>query len=534
MSIRIITNARFYSMGSPGDFVGALAIQGGKILAAGTADHIQAEFGAKAEIDDLQGQVVLPGLTDAHIHLLNYAHSLTLVNCETATLAECLRAVTERVSQTPPGSWVRGHGWNQNEWPDSDAGLNGFPNAQVLDAISSEHPIYLTAKSLHAGWANSAALKFAGIRPETVDPPNGELQRDAAGNPTGILFEGAMGLVAAALARPTHDDNVDAVSNAQQELWKMGLTGVHDFDRRACFAAVQDLNRSGRLALRITKSLPVESLTSILDLGLRTGFGNDMLRIGNIKAFADGALGPHTAAMIQPYEDEPDNRGILLMDREAIFEHGRMAADGGLAMVVHAIGDQANHEVLEAYDQLRAYEASAGLPALRHRIEHVQLLHPSDMNRLAALDLIASMQPIHATSDMKAADQFWGKRAANGYAWRSMLEYETRLSFGSDAPVDSPNPFWGIHAAVTRRRQDGSPGPEGWYPGQRLTRYEAIQAYTTAAAYAATMEHRLGQLKSGHLADLIVLSVDPFECSPDELAQIAPTAVMSDGNWVIR
>jgi predicted amidohydrolase YtcJ len=236
--------------------------------------------------------------------------------------------------------------------------------------------------------------------------------------------------------------------------------------------------------------------------------------------------------MFQPYLGEPENKGILNMDGEGLFEFGRHAADVGLGMTVHAIGDRANHEVLDAYEQLRAYEKEKGLPALRHRIEHVQVLHPDDAPRLAKLNVIASMQPIHATSDMWMADKYWGERASLAYAWRTQLEAGARLAFGSDAPVESPNPFWGIHAAVTRQRADGSPGPEGWHPEQRLTVQEAIEGFTLGAAYAAYAEKRLGKLAEGYLADLIVLEKDPFTCNPVELKDLQSSATMVGGEWV--
>jgi predicted amidohydrolase YtcJ len=236
--------------------------------------------------------------------------------------------------------------------------------------------------------------------------------------------------------------------------------------------------------------------------------------------------------MFQPYLNEPGNRGVLNMDAEELFEHGRRAADAGLSMTVHAIGDRANHEVLDAYEHLRAYEMENGLPHLRHRIEHVQILHPDDVSRLAGLGVIASMQPIHAPSDMPVADRYWGERSALAYAWRSQLQHGAHLAFGSDAPVESPDPFLGLHAAVTRRRADGSPGPQGWYPEQKLTMAEALEAYTRGAAYAANAEERLGQLTPGYHADLIVLERDPFTCDPDELPGMQPDATMLGGEWV--
>jgi hypothetical protein len=248
-----------------------------------------------------------------------------------------------------------------------------------------------------------------------------------------------------------------------------------------------------------------------------------------VKAFADGALGPRTAAMLQPYMGEPDNQGMLLLDAEELYERGRLAVENGLSLAVHAIGDRANHEVLDAYAQLKKLGAGKNL---RHRIEHVQLIHPGDARRLAELGIIASMQPIHAPSDMLMADRYWGERAAFSYAWRTQLEQGAVLAFGSDAPVESPNPFWGLHAAVTRRRRDGTPGPDGWYPTQRLTVSEALQGFTSGAAYAAGLEDRLGKLAPGFLADLILLDTDPFNCQPDRLPDIQVLATMIGGEWV--
>jgi predicted amidohydrolase YtcJ len=282
----------------------------------------------------------------------------------------------------------------------------------------------------------------------------------------------------------------------------------------------------------VLKNIPVELLNEAHALGLRGGFGDDMLRIGNVKVFMDGALGPHTAAMFQPYAGEENNRGILNMDGEELFEHGRKAAQVGLGMTVHAIGDRANHEVLNAYEHLRNYENENHLPHLRHRIEHVQVLHPDDAPRLGRLNVVASMQPIHATSDMLMADQFWGERARLAYAMKTQLDFGAPLALGSDAPVEVPNPFLGIHAAVTRRRADGSPSAEGWYPEQKLSMAEAWSGYTLGAAYAAYMEDRLGRLAPNHLADLIVLEKDPFTCNPNELLTLQSSATMVAGEWV--
>jgi hypothetical protein len=247
----------------------------------------------------------------------------------------------------------------------------------------------------------------------------------------------------------------------------------------------------------------------------------------------DGALGPQTAAMLSPYEGSADNRGILMMDAEELFEHARLAAESGLSVAVHAIGDRANHEVLDAFQQLRMYERERlNSPGLRHRIEHVQAIHPVDAGRLAAMQIIASMQPIHATSDMLMADKYWGKRVELSYAWREQLQQGARLAFGSDAPVESPNPFLGLHAAVTRCRPDGSPGLAGWVPDQRLTLLEALHGFTSGAAYAAGMEDRLGKLSRDFLADLILLNENPFVIDPHDLQYLQPIRTMVGGEWV--
>jgi len=377
-------------------------------------------------------------------------------------------------------------------------------------------------------------MKMVNITASTPDPHNGQIQRDGRGNATGVLLETAMELVGNIIPQPTIEEIANAIEKAQSILWKMGLTGVHDFDRRESFMALQQLHAQHRLKLRVLKNIPVELLDQAFELGLRAGFGDDMLRIGNVKVFMDGALGPHTAAMFQPYIGlgEENNRGILNMDGEELLEHGRKAAQVGLGMTVHAIGDRANHEVLNAYEQLRAYEKENHLPALRHRIEHVQVIHPDDAARLGKMDIIASMQPIHATSDMLMADQFWGERSRLAYAMKTQLDFGARLALGSDAPVESPNPFWGLHAAVTRRRADGSPSPDGWYPEQKLSMADAFAGYSLGPAYAANMEGRLGRLAPDHLADLIALEKDIFTCNANDLLTLESSATMVGGEWV--
>ncbi len=524
----VIYNADLHTFEPRQPSASAIAIDFGRVIAVGTDDEILSSFVTTNKLN-ADGHTIIPGLTDAHIHLEDFALSLWKVDCETPSREECLQRFAARVITASPGEWVLGHGWNQNNWAE------GYGTAELLDDIVPNNPVYLTHKSLHCAWANTAALHLAGITRDTPDPEGGRIGRHSNGEPDGILFESAMGILDQVIPAPSSEQVVNAFQAAIPLLWRMGLTGIHDFDGSRCFSALEVLQQSKQLRLRVLKHLHLDDLPHAIEIGLRSGFGDDLLRIGALKLFSDGALGPHTAAMLAPYKDDPANSGSLLLDAEAVFEHGRVAVENGINLAVHAIGDRANREVLAGYAKLREYERT--LPAvaakpMRHRIEHVQVIDPADLPEFSKLNLIASMQPIHATSDMLMADRFWGKRSGYAYAWRSLLSSHTTLAFGSDAPVESPNPFWGIYAAVTRRRADGSPSLEGWYPEQRLSVEEALQAYTTGPAFAAGMEDRLGIFKPGYLADLLILDENPFTCTPEELLNIHPLATMVGGEWV--
>ena len=504
-----------------------LLVQDGHVRAFGSAEDVATTVASDAQSVDLGGKTVIPGLVDAHIHLAKYARWLSMVDCEQPTAAACLDLVRLRAADSPKDSWIIGHGWNQNAW-------GAFGKLSELDAAVPNNPAYLTAKSLHAAWVNSSALHISGIDDSTADPEDGAIQRDESGKATGILLEGAMRMVAGHVPSPTNEQLADEITFAQSKLARLGLTGAHDFDGSACLHALQIVRERGDLQLRVLKNIPVAQLASARDLGLRSGFGDAWIRIGSIKVFADGALGPRTAAMLQPYESEPENLGMLLLDGEALVEIFEEAALSGFGMTVHAIGDRANHEVLNAYSLLREFEKSHDLPQRRHRIEHLQVLHPDDLTRPFELDIIASMQPIHATSDMEMADRYWGDRTAQAYAWRTQLELGSRLAFGSDAPVEIPDPIQGLAAAVTRRKADGSPGADGWVPEQRINIGDALAAYTTGAAFAAGTESWQGRLDLGYAADLVVLDQDPFQVELNQLSELKVLGTMVGGEWSYR
>ncbi len=521
----LLTNGRIHTMNPEQVIASAVVVRDGRILAVG-GDELLDWRGDGVEWIDLAGRGVTPGLVDAHVHFHGFALHLQNVDLDGLPTREAIldriRSFATRPSETT--GWLRGRGWRVAAWPN-----HAFPTAAELDSVVPNRPALLSDKSGHAAWVNTPALRLAGITAATADPPGGQIQRDPDGEPTGVFFEDAIDLVASHIPRPTTDELVAAMRAAQAYCWSVGLTGLHDFDGRDCFAALQSLREAEELGLRVVKNVPVYRLQHALGVGLRSGFGDDWLRIGGVKIFADGALGSKTAAMIAPYEGEPDNVGIVVTDKEEMLERAREAAAGGLSLTVHAIGDRANHDVLDVYEQLRRDEDGRPGPRLRHRIEHVQVLHPGDLNRLAELNVIASMQPIHATSDMDMADRYWGERARHSYAWRTMWDSGALVVFGSDAPVERIDPLPGLHAAVTRRRADGRPGPDGWYPEQRLALWQAVYAFTGAAARTSGQEKTQGMIAPGKLADLTIFDRDPFAVPAEELLETRIAATMVDG-----
>ena len=503
----------------------ALAVEDSYIIAVGSDAEIINLAKPGCEKIDLQGKTIWPGLIDSHLHFEMFSQSLSQVKCETETIDQCLNLVKQKAQSTPDGEWIIGQGWNQNTW-----GLYG--TAAQLDSVTHGHPAFLADKSIHAAWVNTHALSLAGITRQTPDPVGGEIQHDQNGEPTGILFENAVSLVESFIPAATQSQILAWMSEGQKELHRLGLTGIHDFDRASCFAALQTLQQKGELSLRVTKSIPVEKLDEAIALRLKTGFGNEQLQIGSIKVFADGALGPQTAAMLTPYENTKSNTGTLLLTADEIFEIGMKATSHGLSLAIHAIGDKATNQVLNGLAMVRQYEITNELKQQMHRIEHLQLLHPDDLQKVRDLNIVASMQPIHIISDMFTADRHWGKRSRLAYAFSSLLKHDTNLIFGSDAPVESPNPFLGIRAAVTRRRINGDPHPSGWYPEEKISVQQAKRAYSEVPSRICGRSHQYGQLKPGLLADLIILAKNPEEIDPDELANLTPENVMVNGVWV--
>lgn len=519
----ILLNGRIYTFDRRATRASAVAVRDGTIVYLGDDATARDLLAPGGEIVDLKGCCAIPGLADAHMHLRGFGALLRTVDAETPTLGEALERVACAAKRIPVGQWIRGRGWNHNEWG------GDFPTAAQLDAVTPEHPVYLGAKSGHALWVNRLALRLAGVTATTADPPGGQIVRDAHGQPTGVLLEGARALVARCLPDSSLKDIVEGSRQALREAARKGLTGLHDMDGPLSFQAVQVLAERGELPLRIVKSLPRGNLDETLAVGLRGGFGNDLLRIAQIKMFADGALGPRTAWMLEGFASAPDSTGIATTPIETLRQDIITANAAGFGCAVHAIGDRACREILDIYELARAQH-----PGCRNRIEHLQILDPQDWPRPAALGVVASMQPIHATSDMHISDRHLGERAAHAYIFRNLLDSGAVLAFGSDCPVEPIDPLLGIHAAVTRRRMDGSPGPDGWHPEQRLTVEETIRAFTWGAAYAAGMEDRLGSLAPGKLADMTLLEQDVFRIDPMEIPAAGILGTIVNGRFAWR
>ena len=524
----LLKNGYFYQGSGSQTLLQSALVEDGVISALAFPEEFSSGLRRSCRQIDLQGQTVWPGLVDSHLHLAFLAEQLAAVDCETGSLAECLARVEAKSRGLSQGEWVIGYGWNQNAWEPANYGT-----AAELEQVSVGHPAVLYAKSLHASWANETALRAAGIDISSADPAGGRILRDSQGKPTGILLENAVQLVDAVVPPLAGKRLESMLKHAQALLLSYGLTSVHDFDRWDCFQALLALDAAGELLLRVRKNLHAERLADIAAEGLRSGSGTEHLFLGSLKYFADGALGPQTAAMLSPYENS-DSAGILLMDADEVYAQGLNAAAVGFPLAIHAIGDLAVRAVLDGYQRLRAWERENGRPPLPHRIEHVQLITPEDQPRLKALDVIASMQPIHAPSDMFTADQHWGSRSVNAYAFSALLKQGTQLIFGSDAPVESANPFLGLHAAVTRRRVSGEPGAQGWYPEQRISLAQALDAYTGNPARSCGLGQSFGRIASGYRADLIVLPRDPFRMNPQDLWQLAPEMTLVDGRVVFQ
>jgi len=539
MTELFLVNGRFHTQDPTYPHATAVAIRAGRLWAVGGDEEIRVLAGSNAQVINLEGRLVLPGLTDAHFHYYDWTLGLRRLPLAAAiSLSDVRERLAQRVGEPPPGRWILGQGWNETRWPDPR-----MPTRADLDDVASDHPVILWRNDLHLAVTNSRALQEAGITGDTPDPPEGLIDRDESGQPTGVLRELAINLVRDVIPPPTEEETVEAMREGFPLLYRLGLTGIHDYrimggaDGPPAFRAYQRLQADGELALRLWMHIPGERLSEAIALGLRTGLGDDCLRVGHIKLFSDGGQGARTAWMLEPYEDT-GCCGMPLTPMEEIAEAVLRADRAGLAVAIHAIGDRANRELLTVFEQVLNGERVAAMesrptapPTAPHRIEHVQMIRPDDVARLARLGIMASVQPIHATDDIPMIEKSVGPRGRFAYPFRDMLDAGIVLALGTDCPVANPNPLWSIHAAVTRQRRDGTP-PGGWYPRQRLTVAEAVWGFTMGAALVSGREAALGSITPGKLADLIVLDRDIFTIKPMEIAQAQVAMTVFDGRVV--
>src|SRR5438034_7494731 len=513
----------------------ALLVRDGRVAAVGRASDVAHDAGSPERVD-LRGGLMTPGWFDAHVHFMWWGFQMAEIDLRsTKTLDEALEVIGRRARELAPGAWLTGGRFDKNNW-------GRWPTAAELDRVTGDRPAVMRSRDGHSRWLNTAALRAAKIGKDTPAPEGGAIFRDAAGVPTGVLQERANELADRAVPAATEADCDAATMRAQDEALKRGVTGVESLEQASSYAAAQRAHDRGDLKLRAVMGIPHRSLAlslpttgtppqirdtapfdfeAALATGMRTGQGDEWLQLGHVKYFTDGALGSQTAALEEPYEGTED-RGILTFDPIELRTDVARAAAAGLAAAIHAIGDRAVRVALDAIAPTRVT-----LPKLRQRLEHVQLVREEDLGRFGALGVIASMQPIHCTSDRDLADRYWGsRRTPRAYPWRTLLERGAVLAFGSDAPVEPIDPLVGIHAALTRRRPSDK---DAWFPNQRLTLDEALHGYTAAAAYATGREREWGTLEPGMRCDATVVDRDLATLREDELLEARVRATITDG-----
>ncbi|MDX6512728.1 MAG: hypothetical protein QOE36_2232 [Gaiellaceae bacterium] len=486
----------------------ALAIAG-EWIAGGVGVHETAL--ATPDRVDLRGRCVLPGFNDAHVHFPTWAVARREVRLEgSASLDEALARVAQAAADVPEGRWLRGFGWRSGEWEPSVE-----PTKEALDAVTGDTPAALMAKDYHSLWLNSAALAHAN---GDLQVAGGVVEVDDRGEPTGVLREECAWHFRDLHAAPTDQESIDAMREGLKVAAANGVTGVHDKDGwRGALGFWQQLADEGALSLRVWQSVPHEQVAELAALRIHSSFGNPMLKVGYLKAFMDGTLGSLTARLL-------DGTGVEITSREELEEIVRRGADAGFPVAVHAIGDRANREALDAFEATREAWQPLGL---RPRIEHAQLLSPEDVPRFAELGVAASVQFSHAPSDRDLADRFWADKGDGAYAYRSLLDSGAVLVNGSDAPIEELDPWAGVCAGVLRTIDDRP----AWHPEQAVTVAEALYATCVTPAWLARDERRRGRLLPGYLADLVVLDRDPLTCAAEELRDVQVVATMVGGRW---
>jgi len=504
-----VVNARAWTADHRRPWAEAIAVSGDRIVAVGSSAEIRKLAGSAAQVLDARGGMVVPGFFDSHLHFVDGGHALASVQLrDAATPAEFIARIKRFAESLPPGTWITGGNWDHENWGGE------LPTRHWIDSVTANHPVWINRLDGHMSLANSAALAAAGVTRATPDVEGGVIERDASGEPTGVLKDNAMGLVSRVVSRRSAVLDDRALEAAMDYVAALGISSVTNMGTWHDLAVFRRAYDAGRLRTRIYAAVPLSSWEQLRDEVAARGRGDQWLRIGALKGYVDGSLGSRTAAMLAPYADDPSTSGVLVTRPDSLYEWTRAADAAGLHVVVHAIGDSANRLQLNVFERVAREN---GARDRRFRIEHAQHLNPADVPRFAALGVIASMQPYHAIDDGRWAGRRLGPGRVNeSYVFRSLLDNGARLAFGSDWDVEPATPIGGIYAAVTRRTLDDL-NPGGWIPGQKITVEEALRAYTIDAAYAEFAEGDKGSLERGKLADFVLLDRDLTRIAPETI-----------------
>lgn len=505
----VVTDARVWTGDPDRPWAEAVASRGETIIAVGSKSEIEPMIGEDTEIISVAGSMLVPGMIDTHVHFITGGSGLAAVQLrDAATPEEFVARIGEYAKTLKPGEWVLNGNWDHENWGGE------LPQHDWIDEVTPENPVWINRLDGHMSLANSLALELAGVDADTPDVAGGEIVRDESGSPTGVLKDNAMGLIDAAVPAPGEEQLDREARAAMAHVASNGVTSVHDMADRDSLATYRRARANGELTTRIYSVMPLQHWQRLRDEVSRNGRGDHWLRIGGLKGFMDGSLGSHTAAFFEPFTDAPDDRGLLLNDLDDMRSWIASADEAELHVMVHAIGDRAIRSLLDIY--LEVAETN-GERDRRFRIEHAQHIHPDDIARFGVQNVIASMQPYHAIDDGRWADKVIGaERAKTTYAFRSLIESNAHVAFGSDWFVAPATPLEGIYAAVTRRTLDGA-NPDGWVPEQKITVEQALKSYTSEAAYASFEEDVKGMLKPGMLADFVLLDRDITAIPPEEI-----------------
>ncbi len=529
----IVFNATVHTMDPHKPTAEAVAIYGQRVVAVGSSKEIKGMAGAATRLIDAQGQLVLPGFNDAHVHFLSGGFQLSSVDLRDAdTPQEFSDRIRRFAEKLPSGRWITGGDWDHERW----ANVNGsapLPTKELIDRFTPNTPVFVSRLDGHMALANSLALKLAGVTRETPDPPGGLIVRDAkTGEPTGVLKDAAMSYVWKVVPESSFEEKLAAARAATEHAARLGVTSVQDVSAGNDVGVYQTLLDRGELKTRIYAVSPLPAWERLARTGVRAHFGNHMLRIGGLKGFSDGSLGSTTAFFYEPYKDAPNTSGLAgdeMFPEGAMLTRVREADRAGLQIMIHAIGDRANDLILSIFEQVTREN---GERDRRFRIEHAQHLRREDIPRFGRAKVIASMQPYHAIDDGRWAEKRIGKeRARTTYAFRSLLDAGATLAFGTDWTVAPLDPMLSIYAAVTRRTLDGK-NPQGWVPEQKISVEEAVRAYTVGSAYAEFQDGVKGSITPGKLADLVMLSRDIYKIDPKEIEKVKVVMTIMDGRVV--